>query len=171
VRFLADANIPRAVVQALAKRGHDVTTIGDVDRGAGDHQIVARAAREGRVLLAFDKDFGAIAFRSVRSPTCGVISLRFVPRDPEEAVAVVAAAIAMRDDWTGQFAVVERDRLRGRRLRRSLRDRSRGDRREEKLRGDSDQAALGAGDRLAMAVGVGDRAIAVDQAGLGQPGR
>ncbi len=117
MRFLADENIPRAVAQALIKQGHDVTTISDVERGAGDHRIVARAEREARVLLTFDKDFGEIAFRSARSPNCGIILLRFVPRDPEDAVAVVATAIAMRDDWTDQFAVVERDRLRVRRLR------------------------------------------------------
>jgi predicted nuclease of predicted toxin-antitoxin system len=50
VRFLADENIPRALVQALAKQGHDITTIGDVDGGASDHRILARAEREGRVL-------------------------------------------------------------------------------------------------------------------------
>jgi predicted nuclease of predicted toxin-antitoxin system len=117
VRFLADENIPRAVVEALAKQGHDVSTIGHFDRGAGDQQIVARAEREARVILTFDKDFGEIAFRSVLSPLCGIILLRFVPHSPEDAVAVIATAISMRDSWVGQFAVVERDRLRIRRLR------------------------------------------------------
>jgi predicted nuclease of predicted toxin-antitoxin system len=116
VRFLADENIPRAVVSALVEQGHDVAAIGDIDRGAGDAQIIARAEREGRVLLTFDKDFGEFAFRTTLSPSCGIVLLRFVPRDPDDAVSVVLAALAMRADWRGRFAVVERDRLRVRRL-------------------------------------------------------
>jgi predicted nuclease of predicted toxin-antitoxin system len=116
VRFLADENIPRAVVDALSKRGHDVAMISEVNRGAEDHRIVALAEGDRRTLLTFDKDFGEIAFRSTRLRNCGVILLRFVPRDPADAVAVVVTAIAMRDDWSGQFAVVERDRVRVRQL-------------------------------------------------------
>lgn len=94
-----------------------MSAISDVERGAGDHQIVARAEREGRILLTFDKDFGDIAFRSGLPPTCGIILLRFTPRDPDDAVAVILTTIALREDWVRQFAVVERDRLRVRRLR------------------------------------------------------
>ena len=50
MRFLADENIPRAVIAALAaQHGHDVSAIGEVERGANDRQIVARAEREGRI--------------------------------------------------------------------------------------------------------------------------
>lgn len=109
MRFLADENIPRAVIGALADLGHDVAS---VRRGAADRRIVARAERERRVLLPFDKDFGDIAFGAGSAPRCGIILLRFVPRDPEDAVSVVLAAIASRDTWDAHFAVVERDHLR-----------------------------------------------------------
>jgi predicted nuclease of predicted toxin-antitoxin system len=122
VRLLADENIPRAVIAALARQGHDISAIGELERGANDRQIVARAEREGRILLTFDKDFGDIAFGSGLPPTCGIILFRFTPRDPDDAVAVILTAIALRQDWAGRFAVVERDRLRVRRLR-SLRPR------------------------------------------------
>jgi predicted nuclease of predicted toxin-antitoxin system len=69
VRLLADENIPRAAIAALAQQGHDISAIGEVERGANDRQIVARAEREGRILLTFDKDWATSpAVRVCRRP-------------------------------------------------------------------------------------------------------
>jgi predicted nuclease of predicted toxin-antitoxin system len=116
MRLLADENIPRTVIEALARRGHDVRSVVDLGRGASDPQIILSAQRERRIILTFDKDFGGLAFRAGRRSSGGIILLRFVPRDPEDAAAVVMAALSSRADWDGHFAVVERDRIRMRRL-------------------------------------------------------
>ena len=76
MRFLADENIPAAAVAALIARGSDVVRVGAVAPGATDDEVLALAAREGRTLLTFDKDFGELARDSALPRTCGVILLR-----------------------------------------------------------------------------------------------
>lgn len=63
MRFLADENIPMALMAALRQHGHDVVAAGAIIGGSADREVAARAAAEGRIVLTFDKDFGAIAMR------------------------------------------------------------------------------------------------------------
>ena len=58
MRFLADENFPGPAVRALEASGHDVVWVRLVAPGAADAQVLARASREARILLTFDKDFG-----------------------------------------------------------------------------------------------------------------
>jgi predicted nuclease of predicted toxin-antitoxin system len=117
VRFLADENVPRAVVDALAQRGHDVKTVREIGEGSADEEIAAIASRDERIILTFDKDLGDVARRCELPATSGVILLRFVPRDPADATHLVLSALAARGHWRGHITVVERDRIRVRRLR------------------------------------------------------
>jgi predicted nuclease of predicted toxin-antitoxin system len=62
MRFLADMGVDVRVVQWLNERGHDALHL----RDEGLHrlpngEIFSKAAREHRVLLTFDLDFGEIA--------------------------------------------------------------------------------------------------------------
>ena len=59
MRFLADENFPGAAVAALRAAGHDVAWIGMEAPGGSDPEVLARAAREER-MLTFDKDFGEL---------------------------------------------------------------------------------------------------------------
>jgi len=61
MRFLADMGVDARVVQWLKERGHDALHL----RDEGLHrlpngEIFNKAAREHRVLLTFDLDFGEI---------------------------------------------------------------------------------------------------------------
>jgi predicted nuclease of predicted toxin-antitoxin system len=58
VRFLADENVPASTVRALTDAGHDVIWVRISAPGSSDNDVLAQAAREGRILLTFDKDFG-----------------------------------------------------------------------------------------------------------------
>jgi len=61
MRLLADENIPRASIQALRVGGHDVLAASETMARALDREVLARAGAEGRVLVTFDRDFGALA--------------------------------------------------------------------------------------------------------------
>ncbi len=63
MRFLANENFPGSGVAALQSAGHDVVWIRTAARGATDPEVLAWAAREERILLTFDKDFGEFGKR------------------------------------------------------------------------------------------------------------
>jgi predicted nuclease of predicted toxin-antitoxin system len=115
-RLLADQDVPGAVVAALRQQGHDVVWIAGDAPGSLDPEVLARAQRENRVLVTFDKDFGELAFRRGLAASAGVVLLRITLASPDHAVRVAVAAFASRADWSGQFAVVEDDRIRLRTL-------------------------------------------------------
>lgn len=116
LRLLCNENVPRALVEALRTRGYDVAWIRTDQPGIADRNVLALAAREARVCVTFDKDFGELAANGPLPAGCGVILLR-VPLDPQGAAAVHAAEIIhVRDDWNGFFSVIEPMRTRMRRL-------------------------------------------------------
>jgi len=66
--------------------------------------------------VTFDKDFGELAFRRALAASVGVVLFRITLTSLDHAVRAAVAAFASRSYWTGQFAVVEDDRIRLRAL-------------------------------------------------------
>ena len=64
MRFLADENFPKAVVEALRASGHDTVWMSTESPGAADQSVLEKAQSEARILLTFDKDFGEFVCRS-----------------------------------------------------------------------------------------------------------
>jgi predicted nuclease of predicted toxin-antitoxin system len=112
MRFLANENFPRAAVAALAAAGHDVVWVRTAAPGALDVDVLAMAAREARILLTFDKDFGELAGRTSLPDTCGVVLVRLRPSRSNDDGLALAALITSRDDWAGSFSVIEPGRIR-----------------------------------------------------------
>jgi predicted nuclease of predicted toxin-antitoxin system len=117
MRFLADENFPGGAVAVLRASGHDVVWIRTEAPGSSDQEVLARASREQRVLLTFDKDFGELAKDSLLRNACGVVLLRVPPPAPQRAARVIADLILARTDWVGHFSVIEPGRVRMRPLR------------------------------------------------------
>jgi hypothetical protein len=112
MRFLANENVPAAAVSALAAAGHDVAWVRTAAPGAADADVLAWAAREERILLTFDKDFGELA-RAARLPaTSGVVLLRIPMPGPGDTGQRIADLITARADWAGHFSVIEPGRVR-----------------------------------------------------------
>lgn len=116
MKFLANENMAGAAVTALRAKGHDVVWVRTDAPGSRDEDVLSRAVSEQRVLITFDKDFGELAFHSNLPATCGIILFR-IPAPSSSFVAnAVVAAIESRSDWTGHFSVVEKNRIRMRKL-------------------------------------------------------
>ncbi|HZD90093.1 MAG TPA: DUF5615 family PIN-like protein [Pseudolabrys sp.] len=116
MRFLADENFPGEAIERLKAAGHDVVWVRTFAPGIADSEIVAWAARDGRVVLTFDKDFGELASRAgLRSPS-GVVLFRLPMLRGGENATRLAARIGEREDWAGHFAVIEPGRVRLRQL-------------------------------------------------------
>jgi predicted nuclease of predicted toxin-antitoxin system len=88
MRFLANENFPGAAIEALRAAGNDVAWIRVDAPGSSDPEVLARAAREERVLLTFDKDFGELAKASPLPARCGVILLRIPMPDLMASVSI-----------------------------------------------------------------------------------
>ena len=116
MRFLANENFPGQAVEALRAAGHDVAWIHTDAPGSPDELVLARAAREGSVLLTFDKDFGELAWRTKLPSACGVVLFRVPMPPPDRVGEALCSILTSRDDWPGRFSVIEPGRVRMRDL-------------------------------------------------------
>ena len=73
MRFLANENFPGDAIRLLELAGHDIVWVRTAAPGISDPDALASAARESRILLTFDKDFGELAKVSGLPAACGVI--------------------------------------------------------------------------------------------------
>ena len=112
MRFIADENFPGRAVNLLRRLGHDVIWVPADQPGMPDPAIFDWALRDGRIVLTFDKDFGKIARDADVSGPCGVILFRIAPPLATEEMPLLVQMIEQRSDWSGCFAVIERDRIR-----------------------------------------------------------
>jgi hypothetical protein len=115
VRLFANENFPRAAIEALRARGHDVAWVPEVCPSTEDTEILTIATREGRILVTLDKDFGELAFRSGLPANSGIILFR-LPPDPALVTEVATKVLSAGADFAGRFVVVELGRIRERPL-------------------------------------------------------
>lgn len=112
MRFLADESCHFAVVRALAALGHDVEAVARVQRGAPDDEVLNLAARQHRILLTADKDFGRIYYTGgpgIRT----VILMRYAPQYHASLCAAVSDLVAREGDrLLGSFIVVQPGQIR-----------------------------------------------------------
>jgi predicted nuclease of predicted toxin-antitoxin system len=106
MRFLADENCEGPIVQALKAQGHDVQWVREVDHGASDAAVIARAQREQRILLTNDKDFAELAYLK-RLSAFGIVLLRLPAlRSEEKAQRLLMTVQQLEDGLAGSFTVV-----------------------------------------------------------------
>lgn len=89
MRFLANENFPLESVRRLRSQQHDVLAVAESMPGSRDEQVLSLAARDGRVLLTFDRDYGELIYRRGLPVPLGVIYLRFVPSGPAHPAEIV----------------------------------------------------------------------------------
>jgi predicted nuclease of predicted toxin-antitoxin system len=117
MRLLVDENIPSTSVAALRSAGHDVVAVAETCPGAPDAELLRVANQETRILLTFDRDFGALVYREGAAVPAGVILLRMVPQTPDEPAKLVSSLAERPElEFEGRFTVVDRERVRQRRL-------------------------------------------------------
>jgi len=83
MRFVIDANLPRAVIAVLQKRGHQIEFARDIGLAAApDEQIAAHTLQSGAALVTRDLDFADVR-RYPPEKYLGIVVLRL----PDTAVA------------------------------------------------------------------------------------
>ncbi|MEI9886999.1 MAG: DUF5615 family PIN-like protein [Rhizomicrobium sp.] len=112
MRWLADENIHRAIVQALREAGHDVVSVAEFAPQTEDARVADQARAERRILLTEDKDFGEITFKD-RRETSGVVLFRFTLSPWQPKWRRLAEVIASQGDALArQFTVIDEIRTR-----------------------------------------------------------
>jgi predicted nuclease of predicted toxin-antitoxin system len=119
VRFLADENFPLAAVRRLREVGHDVVAVAHDSPGIPDEEVLVLAAREERIVLTFDRDYGGLLFAADPEPPRppSVVYFRLDPDPPEEPADLLLGLIEQTGDSVAHaLTVVGRDRIRRRPL-------------------------------------------------------
>lgn len=110
--ILADENIPHFIVQALRKKGIEVLSVYETDRGATDQDIIELSKNPPRIILTEDKDFGEWVFaHGVR--TISVIFLRY---SYPELVTITEILVNLMEQkgskLLGMFVTITKDKIR-----------------------------------------------------------
>jgi predicted nuclease of predicted toxin-antitoxin system len=58
IRFLADVNIEKPLIDYLLKQGYDIKWVPDYDCEMPDEDLLQLANEEKRIFMTNDKDFG-----------------------------------------------------------------------------------------------------------------
>lgn len=115
MKFLADENIPLAVVTFLRKQGHDVASITQVSPGSTDASVLLKAEEEHRILVTSDTDFGELVYH-VGKQHAGVILLRLDDERSTNKIRVLRKLLKMHAaDLSDAFVVVTETTVRIRR--------------------------------------------------------
>jgi predicted nuclease of predicted toxin-antitoxin system len=116
MRFLIDANLPRSIITALQRFGHEAEFARDIGLGAApDEHIAAHALKNNAAILTRDLDFADIR-RYPPEQYHGIVILRL----PDTAVAAEIVALMERfllepgflKPLVGHLAIVDADRVR-----------------------------------------------------------
>lgn len=121
MRLLADENFPLPSVKLLRAAGHEIEAVAEFAPGLPDSGVLAHAVEHVQLLLTFDRDFGELIYRAGATGPVGILHLRFIPADPEEAGRVIRSLLQAQEiELAGRYTVVERDHIRQRPLLRVL---------------------------------------------------
>lgn len=119
MKLLLDANLSPEVGRRLKEAGHDAIHVADIGLlTAADPEILRVAAKEKRILLTADSDFGALlALGSLGSPSVLLLRSADHLRPAEQAKLIVANLPQIAEDLEkGAIVSLTRDRLRIREL-------------------------------------------------------
>lgn len=119
MKLLLDANLSPKVGRRLKEAGHDAIHVADIGLlTATDPTILRAAAKEERILLTADSDFGALlALGSLASPSVLLLRSADHLRPSEQAELIGANLPQIAEDLEkGAIVSLARDRLRVREL-------------------------------------------------------
>ena len=88
IRFLANVNVEKPIVDFLTKKGFDVKWVANIDKKMPDIRIFDIANNEQRVIITNDRDFGEFTFYQ-RKTSYGIVLLRVKGQDSSEKVVLL----------------------------------------------------------------------------------
>lgn len=112
MKFLADVNIEKSIVDELRGLGYDIIWVAEENPQLDDLSIFKISQKENRILLTNDKDFGEIVFRQ-KLISSGIILFRFKGQYTKDKIKVLRELfISHHDRISGHFVVLTKERFR-----------------------------------------------------------
>jgi predicted nuclease of predicted toxin-antitoxin system len=111
MRFLIDRCAGRRLAQWLQANGHDVVEAPSLGPDPGDSTLLEWAARQDRVLVTIDTDFGRLIFAE-KAAHRGVVRLPDVPAAKRILLIQQVLAKHERDLQAGAVITVRGERIR-----------------------------------------------------------
>jgi len=112
LKFLADVNMEKPIIDWLLKEGYDIKWIPDFDFKMNDESLLNMANREKRILITNDKDFGELTFLQ-RKVSTGIILMRFKGQLVKDKLIILPKIFRIHSDrLLGHFTVVTKKKIR-----------------------------------------------------------
>ena len=115
MKFLADENAPRTIVELLRCCGYDLLWVREHCPGMDDEEIIRLSISENRLILTFDRDFGELIYRLRMKNTPGVI-LASISDSQVCKDRLLELLKKHGDKLKGYFTVLTQHRIRRRKL-------------------------------------------------------
>ncbi len=112
MKFLADENLEKPIVDWLREKGYDVLYITEKTPSIKDEKIIQLALKENRILITNDKDFGELVFHYGQI-TSGIILIRSKDKSSQKKLELVKQLLKeIKNKISGNFIVVNENGIR-----------------------------------------------------------
>lgn len=112
MKFLADVNIKKRIVDFLCGAGHDVPWLPDYDCQIDDASLLKLAFDEDRIVVTNDKDFGELNFLQ-RKRSAGIILFRIDEQNVRVKITILKnMLLKYPEKFSNHFVVIARKRIR-----------------------------------------------------------
>lgn len=112
MKFLADVNVERRVVELFRSQGFEVMWIPDFDCSMTDEELLAIAKSQNRILITNDKDFGELTFRQHKT-SAGIILLRIAGEHIDKKLEMIRILLEQHvAKLSNQFTIVSDHKFR-----------------------------------------------------------
>jgi len=112
IKFIADVNIEKAIIDYLIEKGYDVKWVPDYNCEILDEDLLKLAKIEKRILITNDKDFWELIFLQKKLST-GIILIRVKGQRAEDKVILLKKLLKnYKDKLLNNFVIITDRKLR-----------------------------------------------------------
>ena len=112
IKFLANVNIEKPVIDYLVRNGIDVKWVADIDKRMPDVKVCEAANNEERIILTNDKYFGEIVFLQ-KMASRGIVLFRVKGQDASIKISLIEKLLNKHSDKIiNHFVAITKEKFR-----------------------------------------------------------